>query len=272
MAVFHVLAGAKKNAVQPKIQEITQADIFDALRHGLDDFWDKPSHYVFLCLIYPVVGVVLITWTSGGDALQLVYPLITGFALLGPFAALGLYEISRRREKGLDTSWVHALEVRNSPAIPAIVAVGCMLLVLFVAWLYVAQGLYLWLYGSEPPESIGAFLRDVLTTQRGWTLIVLGNGAGFLFAVVVLLTVITFPLLLERDIGAVAAVQTSAKAVLSNPVPMMLWGLVVAAALVVASLPLFIGLALVVPVLGHATWHLYRKLILPPGARPKRPH
>ena len=204
MANFHVLAGPnkKKAVVQPTVRRITIADIFDALRRGLDDFWDKPSHYVFLCLIYPVVGVILITWSSGGNALQLIYPLATGFALLGPLAAIGLYEISRRRELNLDTSWTHALEVRNSPAIPAIVAVGVLLLALFVAWLLTAQALFNWLYGADVPASITAFVADVLTTERGWTLIILGNLAGFLFAVVVLSTVITFPLLLDRDVGA----------------------------------------------------------------------
>jgi uncharacterized membrane protein len=272
MANFHVLAGPnqKKAVVQPTVRRITIADIFDALRRGLDDFWDKPSHYVFLCLIYPVVGVILITWSSGGNALQLIYPLATGFALLGPLAAIGLYEISRRRELNLDTSWTHALEVRNSPAIPAIIAVGVLLVGLFVAWLLTAQALFNWLYGADVPASITAFVADVLTTERGWTLIVLGNLAGFLFAVVVLSTVITFPLLLDRDVGAAAALQTSAEAMITNPIPILLWGLIVAVALFLGSLPLFVGLAIVIPVLGHSTWHLYRKVVETPPAKRRR--
>jgi uncharacterized membrane protein len=272
MANFHVLAGPnqKKAVAQPTVRRITVADIFDALRRGLDDFWDKPSHYVFLCLIYPVVGVILITWSSGGNALQLIYPLATGFALLGPLAAIGLYEISRRRELNLDTSWTHALEVRNSPAIPAIVAVGVLLVGLFVAWLLTAQALFNWLYGADVPTSITAFVADVLTTERGWTLIILGNLVGFLFAVVVLSTVITFPLLLDRDVGAAAALQTSAQAMITNPIPILLWGLIVAVALFLGSLPLFVGLAIVIPVLGHSTWHLYRKVVETPPAKRRR--
>jgi uncharacterized membrane protein len=105
MANFHVYAaGTSSNVQHPTIRRIGISDVFDALHRGIEDFWDKPSHYVFLCLIYPIVGGFLITWTSGGNALQLIYPLMTGFALLGPFAAIGLYEISRRREQGLDTS------------------------------------------------------------------------------------------------------------------------------------------------------------------------
>jgi uncharacterized membrane protein len=273
MANFHVLAGPnkKKAVAQPTVRQISIADVFDALRRGLDDFWEKPSHYVFLCLIYPVIGVILITWTSGGNALQLIYPLITGFALLGPLAALGLYEISRRRELNLDSSWTHALEVRNSPAIPAILAVGAMLLGLFIAWLLAAQALFNWLYGADVPTSITGFVSDVFTTQRGWTLILLGNAIGFLFALVVLsTTVIAFPLLLDRDVGAYAAIETSARVMIANPVPIVLWGLIVAIALVAGSLPLFVGLAIVIPVLGHSTWHLYRKVVETPPAKRRR--
>ncbi|PWK64990.1 DUF2189 domain-containing protein [Aminobacter sp. AP02] len=268
MANFHVYAaGTGSNVEHPAIRRIGVADVLDALRRGFDDFWDKPSHYVFLCLIYPVVGVLLITWTSGGNALQLIYPMVTGFALLGPFAAIGLYEISRRREKNLDTSWTHAFEVRQSPAMPAIAVLGIMLMALFVAWLLSAHALYSWLYGDTLPATFTGFVNDVLTTSRGWTLIVLGNLIGFLFALVALsTTVVAFPLLLDRDIGAYAAVETSARAIMANPVPMLLWGLIVAAALVVGSIPLLVGLAIVLPVLGHSTWHLYRKLIEPAPA------
>lgn len=265
MANFHVYAAGTSSKVEhPTIRQIGVSDVFDALRRGLDDFWDKPSHYVFLCLIYPIVGVFLITWTSGGNALQLIYPLMTGFALLGPVAAIGLYEISRRREQGLDTSWRHAFDVRKSPAMPAIVALGIMLVALFVAWLLTAQALYSYLYSEAVPASFSGFVADVLTTQRGWTLIVLGNFIGFLFALVALsTTVVAFPLLLDRDVGAYAAVETSARAVVANPVPMLLWGLIVALALVVGTLTLFVGLAVALPVLGHATWHLYRKVVAP---------
>ena len=141
-----------------------------------------------------------------------------------------------------------------------------MLLVVFIAWLYTAQTLYEWLYEPVTPESMTAFLYDILTTQRGWTLIILGNATGFLFALFVLTTtVIAFPLLLDRDVGAYAAIQTSARVVFANPVPMLLWGLIVAAALLIGSLPLLVGLAVVLPVLGHSTWHLYRKVVQPPA-------
>lgn len=264
MAQFHIIAGATEANVYPDVRRISVADVFAALRQGLDDFWEKPSHYVFLCLIYPVAGLVLARWTSGANLLPLLFPLMSGFALIGPFAALGLYEISRRRELGLDTSWRHALEVRHSPAIPSIVAVGVLLLALFIAWILTAQALYVNLFGPEAPMSISSFMNQVFTTPEGMRMIILGNGIGFVFAVVVLCTsVIAFPLLLDRDVGALSAIVTSIKAVLANPIPMALWGLIVAALLLVGFLTLFVGLAIFIPVLGHATWHLYRKVVVP---------
>jgi uncharacterized membrane protein len=273
MANFHVMADARGMHVQPVVRRIGTADIIDALRLGFDDFWAKPSHYVFLCLIYPIVGVILTQWSSGANAIHLIYPLMSGFALIGPIAALGLYEISRRRELGMDTSWKHALDVRRSPALPSIATLGVMLLALFLLWLFTAQSIYTILFGDTPPASMSTFLNEIFTTQQGWMLILLGNAAGFVFAVVALATtVVAFPLLLDRDVGAVAAIETSARAVIANPLQMALWGLIVAALLVIGSIPLFAGLAVVMPVLGHATWHLYRKVVEPERAMsPRRP-
>lgn len=266
MSTFHVMAGAQGDLVHPAIRKIGIADVFDALRLGLNDFRAKPSHYVFLCLIYPLAGIVLAAWSSGANMLPLLYPLATGFALLGPVAAIGLYEISRRRERGMDASWRHALEVRHSPALPAIAVVGLMLLFLFVAWLVTAQTLYVRIFGDVPPASLAAFLNGIFGTDAGFDLIIAGNALGFIFAIIVLATtVVAFPLLLDRDAGAVSAVETSVRATMANPVPVALWGLIVAAGLAIGMLTLFVGLALILPILGHATWHLYRKLVEPPA-------
>jgi uncharacterized membrane protein len=272
MSNFHVIAGAGERPVEFGVRRIRYADLEEALRRGLDDFMSKPSHYVFLCLIYPLVGVVLAAWTSGNNALPMLFPLMSGFALIGPLAGVGLYEISRRRELGMDTSWQHALDVRHSPAIPSIVSMGVFLLCVFVLWLLAAKAIYVWQFGDQAPASIGTFLRDLFTTQAGWTVIVLGNLAGFIFAIIVLATtVIAFPLLLDRDAGAYEAVATSFRAVRANPGPMAAWGLIVAGALVIGSIPIFAGLAVVVPILGHATWHLYRRLVEPSTTPVRRP-
>ena len=266
MTAFHVMAGAHEGLARPAVRKIGITDVQEALRLGWNDFMEKPSHYVFLCLIYPVAGLFLAVWSTGANLMPLLFPLMSGFALLGPIAAIGLYEISRRREAGEDTSWRHAFDVRHSPAMPSILAVGFFLVVLFVALLLIAQALYTANFGDTAPASVGAFISDVLTTPQGISMMIWGNLIGFVFAVVVLATtVVAFPLMLDRDVGAAAAVETSMRATLANPVPVALWGLIVAALLVVGTIPIFAGLAVIMPILGHSTWHLYRRLVAPAG-------
>jgi uncharacterized membrane protein len=258
--VSHEPASARSDA--PTVRKIGFADLIDVLRKGFDDFWAMPTHVVFIALIYPIAGLILSRLIFGYDILPLLFPLAAGFALIGPFAALGLYELSRRREAGLDTSWRHAFDVVRSPSLGAILALGVLLLVIFLVWLAVANGLYVATFGYAPAASMPDFLNAVLTTPAGWTLIILGNGLGFLFAVVVLaISVVSFPLLLDRNVSPAVAVLTSFRAVRRNPVTMAAWGLIVAVALVLGTIPLFVGLVVVVPVLGHATWHLYRKVV-----------
>ena len=262
MASNSVIAPAEHDEALPRIHRIGPADLWDALGRGFRDFWAMPTHLVFLGLIYPIVGLVLGRLVVGYDVLPLLFPLVGGFALIGPVAALGIYELSRRRELGLEASWPHAFGVFRSPSIGGIVTAGCLMLALFALWLDAAQWLYAANFGPFPPDSIGSFTDAVLTTSAGWALIVEGNLVGFLFAVLAMaLSVISFPMLLDRPVGAMTAIVTSIRAVAANPMAMALWGLIVAAALVLGSLPFFVGLAIVVPVLGHATWHLYRKLV-----------
>ncbi len=262
MVQLHVIAGADAAPAHPSIRRITVADLKDVLIRGFEDFSAIPSYAIFVGLIYPVIGIILARMAFGYAVLPLLFPLAAGFALLGPFAATGLYELSRRREQGLDTHWTHAFDMTGKPSAGAIAALGLLLMAIFVTWLATARWLYQSLFGTLAPDSAIGFLHTVLTTREGWLLILLGNGIGFLFAVLVLvISAISFPLLVDRDAGAAVAILTSVRAVAANPVPMAAWGLIVAVLLAVGSLPAFLGLAVVMPVLGHATWHLYRRLV-----------
>lgn len=266
MADFHVLTNASERLDIPEVRQLTIGDLFASLADGWRDFWQKPSHLAFLGLIYPVVGAALAVWSSGNNSWPLLFPLITGFALIGPFAALPIYEMSRRQELGLDTHWSAAFDVFRTPAFASIAALGVWLMIVFTIWLMSAQFLYETLYGPGSPASLNAFVDEVFNTRQGQLLMLWGNLIGFCFAVVVLATaVISIPLLLDRDVGAAVAVQTSIRVVLHNPLVIAIWGLLVVAILLIGAAPLLVGLAIAVPVLGHATWHLYRRAVVPPG-------
>jgi uncharacterized membrane protein len=263
MAHSHIILGAGASSAAPRIRRIDFTDLKDALRLGARDFQAMPTHAMFLCVIYPIVGLLTARLAFGYSVLPLLYPLAAGFVLIGPLAALGLYELSRRREAGLENSVSHAFDVLRSSSIGGIVALGLLLLLIFVLWMAAANAIYIANFGYAPPASPEAFLRDVFTTDAGWNLIVVGNAVGLLFAVLALtVSVVSFPLLLDRDVGAALALLTSIRAVIKNPLTMALWGLIVAVLLLIGSLPLFIGLTIVMPILGHATWHLYRKLVV----------
>ena len=248
----------------PVVRSIGLGDLGYALTKGLEDFRAMPTHVIFLSLIYPIAGIALWRATLGYDVVPLLYPLAAGFALIGPFAAIGLYELSRRRELGLDTSWKHAFDIIHSPSIWALAGLGLLLLAIFGVWLAVANGIYVANFGYRQPTTLAEFANMILDTPEGHRLIVVGNAVGFLFAVLAFaLSVVSFPLLLDRNVGVPVAIATSVRAILRNPVTMILWGLIVAVGLLVGSLPFFLGLAVVMPVLGHATWHLYRRVVEP---------
>lgn len=248
-------------ATAPAVRRITPADLGDALREGLADLGASRADVLFIGAVYPIAGLVLAALAFNANLAPLVFPLVSGFAMLGPLAAVGLYEISRRRERGEPASLAVADKVLHSPSLGSILALGAILLGLFLAWLAVAYLIWLATLGPVPPLTASQFVREALTTSAGWTMIVVGCGVGALFAIAAFaLSVVSFPLLLDRDVGVSAAVSTSLAAIRANPGVMALWGLIVAASLAIGSVPVLAGLVLVMPLLGHATWHLYRKL------------
>lgn len=248
----------------PEVRRIGTDDLRDAIARGIDDFGACRTDVIVLCAVYPLIGIILAYLAFGYDLLPLIVPLAFGFALIGPVAAVGLYEMSREREQGVAVNWAHAFGVVRSPRLGAIILLGLFLLAIAGAWLAAAQAIYMATLGPAPPASLGEFVRDIFTTAAGWTMIAAGLGVGLLFAVLAFtVSVVSFPLLLDRDVGLPTAVATSIRAVIANPGPMVAWGLIVAAGLIIGSIPAFLGLAVVLPVLGHATWHLYRRVVTP---------
>ncbi|MCX7888434.1 MAG: DUF2189 domain-containing protein [Rhodobacteraceae bacterium] len=255
------LAGAA--AEPPAIRAIGTADIRAALRDGMADFMALRTDVIAMCLLYPLIGALIVYAALNQNFVHLVYPLLSGFALVGPAAAVGLYEMSKRREAGLETGWADGFRVLRSPSIAGIAVLAAMLAGTFAIWILVALGVHALTMGPDLPVSARAFLTEVLTTGHGWAMIVLGTGVGFVFAAAVLVaSAFSFPLMVDRPVGLPVAVVTSARVARQSPGTVALWGLIVAALLVLGSIPLLLGLAVVLPVLGHATWHLYRRAVV----------
>lgn len=261
-ATAAVLGGEDKTGAAPAVLPLSYGDLGASLRAGWADFLACRSDAIFAVLIYPVIGLALIAFGFHMDHLPLLFPLIAGFALLGPVAAVGLYEMSRRREAGAPVTWQSAFDVVRSPSFGAILLLGFYLLGLFVMWMLVAVVLYNWTLGPASPASLGSFLNDVASTPAGWTMTILGIGLGGLFALTALaVSVVSFPLLLDRHVGVPVAVATSIRVTRENSGVILAWGAIVAAGLALGSIPFLAGLIVVMPVLGHATWHLYRRAV-----------
>jgi len=268
MAVTKTLSPAAA-APEIPVRRIGSADLNAALREGMSDFLEMRGDLLFIGIIYSTIGLCAAVLALGESITPFFFPLAAGLALMGPVSALGFYELARRREGGLDSDWSHFLDVTRRPAWEAIVTVSALIVAIFLAWIGVAGALYEAFMGGTP-DSVGAFVRDLFTTPGGWMLILFGNLAGFGFALLVLcLSVVSLPMMVDRDVDARTALATSVRAVQTNKGMMLRWGLTVAVLLVLGSLPALIGLAVVLPWLGYATWHLYTKLVdrsaLPPA-------
>jgi len=247
---------------QIPIRHIALVDLRASLADGWRDFMEMRGDILFLAILYPLIGIIAAVATLGGSLLPLFLPIAAGVGLLGPVAAIGFYEMARRREQGMHSNWSHFLDVRKRPSFEELAAVSGLLLAIFALWLLAAGTLYIALFGWTEPESLSAFLTKVFTTSRGWALILIGGAVGAVFAVIVLgFSIVSMPMLVDCDVSARDAVVTSIHAARKNPGAILRWGITVATLLVAGSIPLFIGLAVVLPWLGYATWHLYTRLV-----------
>lgn len=261
MAATHTISATTHPTPEVPVRKVGADDLNWALREGYRDFLDKRGDLLIIALIYPIIGFAAAVAFLGGSLIPIFFPVAAGVGFLGPVAALGYYEIARRREAGLDSRWTHFFDVTKRPAWESIVAICGILFVIFLSWVAVAWILYAVFFGAAP-ESVGDFARSMFTTRAGWSLIIVGNLVGLAFAALVLaMSVVSLPMLVDCDVSARTALDASWRAVMANKGAMFRWGLTVAALLVLGSLPAFIGLAFVLPWLGYATWHLYTRLV-----------
>ncbi len=249
--------------VDPVVRRIAAVDIAEALGQGLRDFQAMPLYGLAFGAIYAAGGIAILLCLTAFGLVYLAYPLAAGFALIGPFVAIGLYEISRRREAGQAISisgiW-STVKTRSEIGWMAFVT-----LFVFVIWTYQVRLLIALLLGLNASfSSLQQFITVVLTTSEGLWFLLIGNAVGAALSLILFsLTVVSFPLLLDRDVDFVTAMVTSVRAVVTSPLPMVGWAAVIVVLLVVSSLPYFLGLVVTLPVLGHATWHLYRRIVAP---------
>jgi uncharacterized membrane protein len=250
------------NSRKIPVRKISNEDLRLSLRQGLDDFRDLRGDVIFAGLIYTFIGIAAVVMTTNGPLMPFFLPVVAGVGLLGPVAAVGFYELARRREKGENVHWFNFLDVRKRPSVDDMGIVAGMLLAIFALWLIAAGILYVALFGWATPTSVPEFVATVFTTSRGWALIVGGAIVGAIFGWIVLaLSVVSLPMLVDCDVNAAEAVSASWRAAHANKPQMIRWGLTVVVLLVLGSIPLFVGLALVLPWLGYSTWHLYTRLV-----------
>jgi uncharacterized membrane protein len=262
MATHSITRRARRRPAKIPVRQITDDDLKMALRQGLDDFLDLRGDLFFAGLIYTLIGIAAVVMTTNMPLLPFFFPVVAGVGLLGPVAAVGFYELARRREAGQEVHWFNFLDVRKRPTVDDMGMVAGLLLVIFVAWLIAAGILYALLFGWTTPQSVPQFLAMVFTTPRGWALIAIGAGVGVVFGWSVLaVSVVSLPMLVDRNISASQAVSTSWRAAHANKREMLRWGVVVTVLLALGSIPLFVGLAFVLPWLGYSTWHLYTRLV-----------
>jgi uncharacterized membrane protein len=260
-------AAAQDRRPDPKVRAATIADIGEALAEGMRDFQAAPLYGLFFGGVYALGGVAMTLAATAWGMIYLVYPLAAGFALIGPFVAVGLYEVSRRREKGEALGWGPVLGVVFAQSRRELGWMAFVTLFIFMMWMYQVRLLIALFFGFQSFAPADLF-RMLLTTPEGWLFLGIGHLVGAILSVILYsVTVVSFPLLLDREVDFITAMITSVRAVTMSPGPMLGWAAIVVCVLLVACAPMFLGLFVALPILGHTTWRLYRRLIVdvPPG-------
>lgn len=247
----------------PEVRRIATSDLRWALAEGWKDFLAKRGDLLFAGALYPVICLVAAVVTFNDPLLPLFFPLVAGVSIAGPAVASGFYELARRREEGLDATWWHFLDPLKGRSRAPLAMLTIGLGGLFVGWLIAAYAIYGLTFGAHTAMHVSDLGGRLFSTRAGWAMIVLGNLAGGVFAVATLVfSVVSFPMVVDRPVDAGVAVRTSLKAVRANPWDMLGWGVRVALLLLLGLIPFAIGLAVVLPWLGYATWHLYTRLVV----------
>jgi len=250
------------SAAEIKTREISVQDLRDCLRAGFDDFVARPISIPFQIAFYFLLALTIVLFAADQNLRYLAFPMVAGFNLIAPIIAIGFFAMSKQREQGQEMRWSSAFSFIHTSAFAPILALSLIMMLLYVAWLYMAEMIFFGLFAENTPSTISAFVSELFSSRRGGALIVYGNFVGFLFACTAMaISVVAFPLALDKPVTSVTAMRVSVRAFIDNLAVLCVWGLIVVALLAVGAAFFLVGLAVALPILGHATWHLYRKLV-----------
>jgi uncharacterized membrane protein len=256
-------AMAKAPILWPSINRVETGDILDCIEAGLRDFKTAPKFGLFFGFVFAVAGWSIIALLTQFHLPYLAYPLATGFALVAPFAAAGLYDVSRKLERGEPLDWSGVLGAVRSTSLKELGWMAVVTVFSLIIWMDIAAFLFFAFMGFGGAQS-GDLLQAIVATPSGWLFLAIGNTIGAILAAIVFsYSAVSFPMLFDRDVDFVTAMVTSVKAVIKNRKAMFLWATTIGVLLLISLASLFIGLIVIMPVLGHTTWHVYRKTIGP---------
>lgn len=252
---------AKKKKNKLKVNKIDFSDVIDCLGKGIRDFRNDPKYGLAIGGFYALGGMFLLALLYVFNLPYLFYPLLTGFALVAPFTAAGFYEVSRRRERGEGVTWGAVISAMRLCCGKDLAWMAVVTVFSLIVWVDFAVFIYLMFFGLHA-ITLSDLITAILTTPAGALFFLIGNFFGAVFALTVFsLTVVSFPLLYDRDVDFVTAMITSVKSVSKNPKAMLIWLFIIGMSFIVSFMTLLIGLFFTLPILGHSTWYLYRRLI-----------